>query len=289
MSVKRVPGLQSMTGYGAAEGRGLRVEIRSLNHRHSDISFRAPSLFAAYEIPMRALVKERFSRGKFDITVSVTAAQNVQVRLNMPVARALHEAFLELQRDLGMEGGPTLELFAGYRDLLMTQEQEVSETALMEVAEEALGRLDEMRRREGALLFQDLDSCLARLGELHHEIGLRAGDLPSCYRDAITKRVAELTADLPVDEVRVAQEVAIAAQRMDISEELARLKSHLEQCRSLISSGGVVGRRLDFLVQELHRETNTISAKAADLGIVRAAVDMKTEIERLREQVQNIE
>jgi uncharacterized protein (TIGR00255 family) len=289
MSVSRVSGLQSMTGYGAAETQGLKVEIRSLNHRHADITLRAPSLFAAHEVPIRARVKERFSRGKFDVTVSVTAAQKVQVRLNMHVARALHEAFLDLQRELGMGGGPTLEIFSGYRDLLMTQEQEVSETTLMEVVEEALDRLEEMRRREGTLLSHDLGYRLARLEELHREVALRAGELSACYRDAITKRVADLMAELPVDEVRVAQEIAIAAQRMDISEELARLKSHLEQCRSLVSAGGVVGRRLDFLVQELHRETNTISSKAADLGIINAAVDMKTEIERLREQVQNIE
>jgi uncharacterized protein (TIGR00255 family) len=282
-------GLQSMTGYGAAETKGVRVEMRSLNHRHTDITLRAPSLFAAYEVPIRSRVKERFSRGKFDVSVSVTAAQNVQIRPNIHIARALHEAFLELQRELGVEGSPTLEMFSAYRDLFMTQEQEVDETTLMEVVGEALDRLHEMRRREGEILSGDLASCLTRLEALHRDIELRAADLPSCYRDSIARRVAELMVALPVDEARVAQEIAIAAQRMDISEELARLKSHMQQCRSLISAGGVVGRRLDFLVQELHRETNTISSKAADLGIVNAAVEMKTEIERLREQVQNIE
>ncbi len=281
--------LRSMTGFGSAEAGGIKVEIRSLNHKHADINVRAPAIFTAYEVPVRMQIRDHFSRGKFDVTISIVDPGQVRVVLNKGMARSLYAAFSELKSELGLGGALTVDLFSAYRDLLVVQEQTVDEKALFDAVRGAIDMLGDMRKREGSVLLEDVQSRLMHVEDLHRMIELRAVDMAPAFREAITRKVAELMADLPVDEVRVAQEIAIAAQKMDITEELVRLKSHIGQFRSFLAVGGVIGRRLDFLLQEMHRETNTISAKAADLDIINAAVEMKTEMERLKEQVQNLE
>lgn len=281
--------IQSMTGFGAAEVEGFKVETRSLNHRYLEVSVRMPSALMEHEIPVRNLIKEKFARGKFDITISFTDKRKQKIAVNKELARGLYDAFSDLQRELSLSGAVSLDLFASYRDLLLTEEPEYNPDALYEALAHAVGRIEEMRRKEGETLAAELMRHAERIEGIRAEIeGLAKGAVAS-YRDMLAKRVTELLYGVGLDEARLAQEVAFLAQKSDITEELARLKSHLGQFHSIFEKGGSIGRKLDFLIQELNREANTIASKVDDIRIVNLAIGLKTEIEKLREQVQNIQ
>ncbi|MBZ0155478.1 MAG: YicC family protein [Alphaproteobacteria bacterium] len=281
--------IQSMTGFGAAEVGGFKVEVRSLNHRYLEVSVRMPSPLLEHEIPVRNLIKEKFGRGKVDVTVSLTDKRKIRVTLNRELARGLYDAFSDLQRDLSLSGSLSLDLFASYKDLLLAEDSEYNAESLYEALRTAVDRVGEMRAREGETLGKELQRHAERLEELRREVEELARDAAPAYKETLSRRVAELLAGTPLDEARLAQEVALIAQRSDITEEVARLKSHLRQFASILEKGGSVGRKLDFLIQELNREANTIASKVDDVRIINLAIEMKTGIEKLREQVQNIQ
>ncbi len=281
--------IQSMTGFGSAERDGFRVEVRSLNHKYIDISVRMPSVLMEHEMPIRNLIKERFTRGKFDVNISLTDKRQLKVCVNKDMAKAMYNAFSELQKELSLPGSLSIDFFSGYREFLMSEEPEYNIEALFSALNDALSKVEEMRRSEGETLRGELGERLKRLENMQSEIeGLSKG-MAASYKKTISKRIAELVANLLIDETRLAQEVALMAQKSDITEELARFKSHIQQFHSSLDNGDVIGRKLDFILQEMNRESNTIASKTDDVRVINLTIDMKTDMEKLREQVQNIQ
>ena len=285
--------IRSMTGYGSAEKQGFKVEVRSLNHRHSDVNIRMPSFLMEHEMRIRNLVKEQFARGKFDISISLTDKKQFRVRANKEFAKDVYETVLDLQKSLSIPGSLDIGFLSWYRDFLLTEEPAFNTDDLYDALQDALERLQDMRGKEGEALRKELELHAGQVETLRTEVEALSHDAGRLHKEAFSRKVAELTADITIDETRLAQEIAILAQKSDVTEELARLCSHLKQFNTILSDcaavGGAIGRKLDFLMQEMFRETNTIASKADDIRIINLTIEMKTGIEKLKEQVQNIE
>jgi len=278
-----------MTGFGTAEKDGFKAEVRSLNHRHIDIFIKMPSFLLEHEMPLRNLIKERFSRGKFDIVVSLTDKQHGKIGVNKELAKGIFDAFSELQKELFIPGSLNIDFFAGYRELLVSEEPEYGPEKLYDAVNDALSVLETMRKNEGESLCKEMLQSLKKLEGIQCEINRRAKEIASTYKESLTKKIAALLSGAPVDEARIAQEAAILAQKSDITEEISRLLSHIRQFHELLSYNEAVGRRLDFLLQEMNREANTIASKVGDIDIINLTIEIKAEIEKLREQAQNIQ
>jgi len=293
--------IRSMTGYGRAEGtvgkRRLAVEVKAVNHRFLNFFAKLPPELQQFEPEILSLVKEHLQRGQ----VSVFAAWDARggadggVVVNAEAARLAAEALREAARAAGLEEDVTLSHVLAIPAVTSPSGATLGAEALWEAAaplvRAALVDLDGLRLREGEDLAADLRSRLEVLSRGAAEVEARRPFLVEEVHARLTKRVQELVQGLPVEVAaeRVAVEVALFADRSDISEEIVRLRSHCEKFLELLSQGGVAGRKLDFLLQEMNRETNTIGSKAADAAISRAVVEMKAELEKVREQVQNLE
>jgi len=291
--------IKSMTGYGRGEwqgdGKHVEVEVKSFNHRYLDISPHLPRRLNSLEAQVRNLIKQRVSRGRVEVSVQVDDSSLVEQRLELDVALAqdYHLALKTLQQELGIPGEIRLETLANFRDIFTRKEVETDlekEWASLQTAlEAALHSLEQMRRDEGLALRGDFLGRLTAVEEMAREIEKKAPLALEACRDRLAERVQELSRGLPVDEVRLAQEVAYLAERSDITEELVRIRSHLNQFREMLDDSEPVGRKLEFLLQEINRETNTIGSKASDAGIAQVAMGIKSELEKMREQVQNVE
>jgi uncharacterized protein (TIGR00255 family) len=281
--------IRSMTGYGAAEIEGFKVEVRSLNHKYLDVSVRMPSYLMEYEMAVRKMVKDSFERGKIDVSISQTDRRSKKIMLDANLAREMYNAFAGIQKELSLPGSLDINFFAGYRELLVSEEPSGGSEQIFEALKEAVSKVDEMRCVEGRALEQELRQRLNLISERHKEIAETAKDFLPVYRDRLLKKVSELMSNAVPDEARLAQEMAFIAQKADITEEITRLGSHISQFMTFLSSGASVGRRLDFLCQEMNREANTIGSKIDDIAIINLGLDIKAEVERLREQVQNIQ
>jgi len=291
--------IKSMTGYGRGEWqeneRRVEVEVKSFNNRYLDISAHLPRRLNSLETQVRNLVKQRVSRGRLDVSVQIDDSSLVEQRLELDLALAkeYHLALKILQQDLGIPGEIRLETLANFRDIFSRKEVETDlekEWASVQVAlEAALSSLEQMRREEGLALREDFLSRLKAIEEMAREIEEKAPLALKACRDRLAERVQELSGGLPVDESRLAQEVAYLAERSDITEELVRIRSHLNQFREMLDDFEPVGRKMEFLLQEINREANTIGAKASDAGIAQMVVGIKSELEKMREQVQNVE
>jgi len=293
--------LKSMTGYGHGErtggGRTITVEAQSLNHRYLEVRARLPRRLAGLEHRVQQEVQRRFGRGRFDLTVAerIVGDRPRALRVDQGLAAAYLEALRQLQAIGGLRGEPTLDHLVALRDLLILDEDQAEES--LEAAWEgvrpalaaALEALEAMRAREGQALEGEI---LAHLGTVEAVLGAVEADAPRqarAQKERLQARIAELLDGRPLDPGRLEQEVAILADRTDVAEECARLRSHLAQFRALLGQGGSPGRRLDFLLQEMNRETNTIGSKAADAETSHRVVALKAELEKIREQVQNVE
>lgn len=226
--------IQSMTGFGSAERDGLRVEVRSLNHRHMDISVRIPSVLMEHNMPVRNIIKDTFVRGKFDVVVLQTDKRQSNIRVNKELAREMYDAFLDLQKELSLPGSLNIDFFSGYRELLLTEEPELSTEHLYDAPRDAVLQAEKMRKNEGKALKKEMMNRLRKLQTHHSEMERFSKETVSGHKEILSKRIAELTHDLSIDDVRLAQEVAIIAQKSDISEELARLRSHYQQFHSFL-------------------------------------------------------
>ncbi len=288
-----------MTGYGRASGETslgeVRVEVRSLNHRFLDLNIRAPKELSALEMEMRDLIRSKVYRGKVDLTLRIEGTSEGPPRMRLEVDWGLIESYLgaleAIKERYGLEGRPNLEHILWARELLSFREVEVQKEVweeLRPVVLEALEALLESRRREGQKIQEDLEARLERVRQYLGEIEERAPRVVEEYRRRLSERLKQL---LPgeFEQGRFEQEVVYFAERSDITEEVVRLRSHLEEFRRRLQGEGPVGRALDFLLQEMNRETNTIGSKANDLEIVQRVLAIKEEIEKLREQVQNVE
>ena len=293
--------VKSMTGFGRGEyndgKRNMLVEIKSVNHRYSDISVRMPRRYQFAEDAVRSTIKKHLSRGKIDVQISVEyiAESDIKVELNKPLAEQYLENFKVLKDEYGVQGEVTLELLSGMPEVLKqssdVEDEDEIRQSIIKATDAAAENLEKMRAVEGEKLAQDLLKRADLIKEMVGEIEVKAADLPGIYKEKLRARIDELmdgAAELPED--RLAQEVAIFADKADITEEITRLKSHMDQMKSIINeSKGADGKKLDFLVQEMNREANTIGSKANDLGITEVMLRIKSEVEKIREQVQNIE
>lgn len=292
--------IQSMTAFGRSQKEGfgslITVEIRSLNSRGLDIVLRLPKNFAEFEDHCRKLISQSARRGRLEVNVQIeTKAVQAKVpQLNMNYARFYWEQLQELHRRLPQTDAPTLDHLLRvpylYEPTETTVDREALKALLTGALSEALQQVEHMKAQEGEALQQD---CLNRITSLGSELGAIESQVDRIleeYKQRLRERIQELLGDTQLDENRLLQEVALIAERSDINEEMVRLRSHLEQMRTLLTETVQAdGRRLDFLTQEMHREVNTLGSKTGDLGTIRTVITMKTEIGKLKEQVQNVE
>lgn len=291
--------INSMTGYGKGEAQSgnvaLIVEIKTVNHRYADITVKLPRTLMALENEIRRQIGQVLKRGKIDVFVNFGQAEETSVVpvLNRPLALAYRDLLTTMRNELGLSGGVTLEMIIAQKDVIQLREAEGSvemlQDRLLEALERALGQVAGMRRKEGEATAIDLRERLAQLESLLGAVEQRAPLIPQEWQAKLLERLARLQQNHEWEPQRIAQEVAIYADRCDISEELVRFRSHLGQFRGLFEDAEPVGRRMDFLVQELNREVNTMGSKSNDADLTRAVVAMKAELEKVREQVQNIE
>jgi uncharacterized protein (TIGR00255 family) len=288
-----------MTGFGSASGqwagRTVTVEVKSVNSRFREVVTRMPKVCAPLEEAVKKQVAARLERGRVDLWVQLDdrAAGPPAVRVDYELARVLAERLNELRERLGLTGAVTLEHLLSL-GVVGREEEPAPDLKELGDALEALVRaaveaLVAMRESEGRNLGQDMDRRLTVLADLNEKVREAAAGAPEALLIRLTARLAELGAGLAVDQARLAQEAALLADRADITEEVVRLGSHLTGFRRLLDSPDPIGRRLDFLLQEMGREVNTMGSKAQDLGVTGLVLDMKAELEKLREQVQNIE
>jgi len=290
--------IRSMTGYGKGEAAGgagrCVVEVRTVNHRYGEVTVKLPRSFLAYEHELRKAAASRIKRGKADLFVQwEEAAGAAQVPpVNMTAARGYQAAFLELARELRLSPEIPLSLIISQKNVLQEAAGEEQPDLLPQVLQAvlaALDALDAMRLREGEALERDLRERRQGLAELVAQVTERAPLVVEEYEAKLRQRLAKLLNDAELDPQRLAQEVALMADRCDVTEELVRLQSHFVQFDETLALTEPVGRKLDFLMQELNREVNTIGSKANDAQVTALVVQMKAELERMREQVQNIE
>ena len=288
-----------MTGYGRAEqsfdGCNITVELRSVNNRYLDCGVRIPRLYIFAEESIKARVKESISRGKVDVFVTLdsTGADKVQVTVNKPAADGYYAALRQLAEDYGLSGEISVSLLSRFPEVLLAEkaEEDVEQMAqdICRVLDGALTDFDQMRVREGERLCADI---LDRAAAIEEKVGLieaRSPQTTAEYRFKLEARMSEVLANTQIDPARILTEAAIFADKVAVDEETVRLRSHIGQLRELLARGGAVGRKLDFLIQEFNREANTIGSKCSDIEIAGQVVDIKAEIEKIREQVQNIE
>lgn len=292
----------SMTGYGQSArhygGYVIQFEIKSVNHRYAEIVLRMPREWTCYEDGLRRLVQRHVKRGRIDVYISKERddSSSLPFVLNSSIVQSYLQAAEELSRNFGVKADLTARDILALPDVLQapdlsledSSQEDGWEAMLQDGLEEAVSGLLRMREKEGLHLVRDLESRLVKLDDLHEELVRLAPEVVSDYRARLKGRLNELF-EGSLDEHRFAMEVALFADRSNIDEELIRLKSHFEQCRGLLSSREPIGRKLDFLIQEMNRETNTIGSKANHLALVNRVLEMKAELEKIREQAANME
>lgn len=293
--------IKSMTGFGKSEytdgKRNITVEIKSVNHRYSDISVKMPRRYGFAEDKVKNAVKERIRRGKVDVSIMVEniTENDVNIKLNTMLAKQYYENLLELRKEFAVEGDITLQFLAGLPDVMkaipdVEDEEEITKAILIPVSEAAIN-LEKMRKVEGEKLAEDLIAKGHHIKEILDKIAQRAPQVSAYYTAKLRERISELIGgSVEVPEDRILVEAAIFADKCAIDEEITRLGSHLSQLENIITkSTQPDGKKLDFLVQEMNREANTIGSKANDITITGYMLEIKSEIEKIREQVQNIE
>ena len=291
--------IKSMTGYGRAEenfnGCTITVELRSVNNRYLDCNVRIPRLYLFAEDAIKTRVQGIISRGKVDVFVTMDSAgaEKVQVSVNKPVADGYYQALKQLSEDYGLSGEISVSLLSRFPEVLLAEkaEEDVEEMAgdICSVLDRALADFDQMRTREGERLREDILSRAAAIEEKVTLVEQRSPQTVAEYLANLETRMNEVLSNTQIDPARILTEAAIFADKVAVDEETVRLRSHIGQLREMLSRGGATGRKLDFLIQEFNREANTIGSKCSDIEISAQVVDIKAEIEKIREQVQNIE
>ena len=294
--------IRSMTGYGRAEavlgGRKYVVEIKSLNHRYLELSLRIPANLLPLEMEIKKKINEQLIRGKIDITIRRETYSGIEgsrlLEVNLPLVKNYYDLLIQLKDLFNLKEDITLDMMAGLKDVfipLETLEDEI--TVLWEglagVLSNAIAALIDMRQKEGEVLGQDLKARLYLINEHLDEINARAPQIVLEYQKRLVARIRELMDGMVIDESRLSQEVAIMAEKSDITEEIVRFRSHIKQFFEMLKSPEAMGRKVDFLIQEMNREVNTIGSKSNDAEISCHVIEIKSELAKLREQVQNLE
>jgi len=291
--------IKSMTGYGGAKGTSgkleLSVELKSVNSRYLDLTIKIPRVYIALEEPLKSLISKQISRGKVDVFVSIDSsnADDVEIKLNRPLAEGYISILRSMSEEYDLSGDISAVSLTRFPEVLRAEKKEADTDQLCadisKVLEDALVGFDEMRTGEGEKLSCDISERLdqiEKLSELVEEISPKS---VAEYRKKLELRMQEILQSTDIDENRILAEAAIFADRVAINEELVRLRSHISGLREMLTSHEPIGRKIDFLVQEFNREANTIGSKGNDAEMARIVVDMKAEIEKIREQAQNIE
>jgi uncharacterized protein (TIGR00255 family) len=289
-----------MTGFGHGQATGenfsVALEIKAVNNRFLDVNFRLANEFQALEAQLKRLISTRLSRGRIDVYINVEQTGDVAYELNRPLISGYLFALKEMQKDFSLSGEPDINVIARLPNVLQTKKDDLSPTLVENIEKacaDALDELETMREVEGKTLQIDLETRLLEIANRLPEIEAESETVAEEYRQRLNKRIENLLsksdAQIELDQARLAQEVAYLADKSDISEEISRLKSHLEQFRAIMNQETEVGKKLDFLTQELNREANTISSKTNNLVVKESALAIKAEIEKIREQIQNVE
>ena len=292
--------LNSMTGFGRSEQQNgmfaCKAEIRSVNNRFIEINTRLPKYLAALELPLKKLIKSKCGRGSFDLFLTLekddSSGTDLEVKPNLGLATQYFEAFKQIKNELGLKGDMPLEALLSVKDILKTEPltlDDTQEAVILKTVEEALSALIIMRQEEGSNLQKDLTKRLQEIRQLTQTIQDRQPIILEEYRNRLNDKIKLLTEGIELDETRLAQETALLADRCDISEEITRLGSHLEQFDELFKKDGPIGRKMEFMIQEINRETNTIGSKSVDFEVSQNVIEIKSILEKIREQIQNIE
>lgn len=291
--------IKSMTGYGRAQGSfsggEITVELKSVNNRYLDANVKLPRVYQFAEDSVKTLVQHAISRGKVDvfITVNAAGAENVKISVNGPVAEGYLKALTQLAADYDLRNDISVSLLSRFNDVFLVEKQEEDEDevlgAILSVAGEAVANFDRMRQTEGEALQSDLLQKAEEILALVERVEARSPVTVSAYRERLTAKMQEVLENTALDEARIIQEAAIYADKVAVDEETVRLRSHVDQLKTMLREGGVIGRKLDFLMQEMNREANTIGSKGNDVEQARNVVEIKALLEKIREQIQNIE
>jgi uncharacterized protein (TIGR00255 family) len=292
--------IKSMTGYGRAEavigGKRIVVEIKSLNHRFLEVSLRLPGALSSLEHEMKKRINAKFSRGKIEVGIrmdsSVSSDRGAGLDLNLPLLRNYHSLLCRIKEELGLPDEINLAVMSSFRDVFVSQDDDDLDAiwqTLEVLLAEAIAMLMVMRATEGETLVRDLRSRIALVEQIVETIQGRVPQVLKAYQKRLTERVKELVGDMEIDAARLMQEVAIMAEKSDITEEIVRFRSHIGQFVEMLAADEAVGRKIDFLIQEMGREVNTIGSKSNDAEISMAVIEIKSELARIREQVQNLE
>lgn len=291
--------IRSMTGYGRGEAvlhdRTITVELRAVNNRYLDCSVKIPRLYVFAEETIKAQVQKSVGRGKVDVFISIdsAAADKVAVTLNRPVADGYYTALTQMRDAYGLRDDISVSLLSRFPDVFLVEKEQgdadVIAQDIVQVLEQALGDFNAMREREGQKLAEDVRVKAANIAALVSKVEERSPETVAEYREKLRQRMEEVLENTQIDESRILTEAAIFADKVAVDEETVRLRSHLTQLEEMLTKGGAIGRKLDFLIQEFNREANTIGSKCSDVALSRVVVDIKGEIEKIREQVQNIE
>ncbi|MCL2392392.1 MAG: YicC family protein [Oscillospiraceae bacterium] len=291
--------IRSMTGYGSAKGTSgkleISVELKSVNNRYLDCSIKTPRVYISFEEPMKSLVSKYISRGKVDVFVSIDSANSddVEIKINRPLA----EAYIAVLRDMANEYDLSGEIrtmdLSRFPDVLRAEKKQADAQQLCSdiclILEEAISDFNEMRAREGKRLADDIIMRLDLIESLTDAVEEISPKSVAEYRKKLETRMQEILQAVNIDEARILTEAALFADRVAINEETVRLRSHIAGLREMLESNEPIGRKIDFIVQEFNREANTIGSKGNDAEMAKVIVDMKAEIEKIREQAQNIE
>lgn len=288
-----------MTGYGRGEAvlhdRTITVELRAVNNRYLDCTVKIPRLYVFAEEAIKSCVQKQVGRGKVDVFVSIdaTAADKIDVSLNKPVADGYYQALKQMQAAYGLTDDISVSLLSRFPDVFLVEKEQgdadVIAGDIVQVLTQALADFNAMREREGEKLAQDIQGRAQTIASLVSQVEERSPQTVAEYREKLRQRMQEVLENTQLDESRILTEAALFADKVAVDEETVRLRSHLDQLGQMLEQGGAIGRKLDFLIQEFNREANTIGSKCSDVALARVVVELKGEIEKIREQVQNIE
>lgn len=280
---------QSMTGFGSALNEDFLIEIRSLNHRFIDISIKMPPSMNEHEIILRNIIKERFKRGRFDVSITFANNKTPVLKINKELAKKIYNVYRELQKEFSIGGEIGIEILTNYKDIIMEEIQEYKTENLLTAFQEALSDLETMRKREGDLLHDEMKRRVKSLIKMNDDVKKIAATEVVKWKDKFTDRLKLIIDERIIDHERIIQEAAIMADKLDISEELNRIENHLNQFLEVMNNDNSIGKKLEFILQEISREVNTIGYKSGDYAISTLVIEMKAEVEKIREQVQNIQ
>jgi uncharacterized protein (TIGR00255 family) len=292
--------LKSMTGFSRHENQNedltCKVEIRSVNNRFIDINTRLPKSLAPLELPLKKMVKSKCARGSFDISIAIEkngdSEANLEVAPNLPLATEYLNAFKNIQEGLGLKGEIDINTILSQRDVVKPELKKVedsSEEIVLQTVDKTLTDLVKMREDEGENLEKDILNQISSIKALGKLISTKQSITVQEFQDKLKEKIQTLTTGIEIDPARIAQESALLADRCDVTEELVRLESHLDQFNKLVASHEPQGRKLEFLTQEINREVNTMGSKTIDLEVSKAVIEMKSCLEKIREQLANIE